>query len=451
MLHKRRAGHREQTDIDRIINPNLQGIVGSGMGLLIISTCQKEDMMRALLAAFLVVSSFLATSHAGATIKIGFAHVFSGPMATFGEVARQGVELAVKEINSTGGIKGQTIEVFYADTAAKPDVGVKAIQKLVTEDQVDIVIGLVSSAVAVAATPLMQELRCPLIVTHAMAEEVTGSKCNPWVFRITWNLDQCFKASAALANSLGAKKWAALGPDYGFGQDSWKYFQKYLSALGTFSFEKGEFVPMATSDWKPIIKKLENSGADGIMTSLWGNNLRDFLRQAQEEQFFAKRQVLCVVGGSVEIFTALGFLDMPQGVWFGTPYWYESFENPYNDKFVESYKSLSSSRIPPSYAAYQSYAAVKMLKGAIEKAGSSERAAIAKALSGLTVTDLPVGSTTFRAGDHQAIFDLSFGRTSGRIAKGFKRIRGLDPIRIFLGQEVSPPVSETGCSMTPLN
>jgi branched-chain amino acid transport system substrate-binding protein len=404
--------------------------------------------MKAVLAALLVVLS--VTSPAVAAIKIGFAHVFSGPMATFGEVARQGAELAVKEINAVGGINGQTVEIIYADTAAKPDVGVKAVQKLVQEDKVDIVIGLVSSAVAIAVTPMMQDLKCPLIVTHAMAEEVTGSKCNPWVFRITWNLDQCFKGSAVLAHSLGAKRWTTLGPDYGFGQDSWKYFQRYFVQLGQHDFDKGEFVPMAANDWKPIIKKLADSGADGVMISLWGNNLRDFIRQAHEEHFFENRSVLCPVGGSVEIFTALGFLDMPQGVWFGTPYWYEAYENELNKRFVAAYKALSASEIPPSYAAYNAYAAVKMVKGAVEKIGAADRAAIAKGLSGLTVSDLPVGPVTFREEDHQAIYDIAFGKTNNRAAKGSKRIRGLDTIRTFAGKEVTPPVSDTGCSMNPL-
>jgi branched-chain amino acid transport system substrate-binding protein len=176
----------------------------------------------------------------------------------------------------------------------------------------------------------------------------------------------------------------------------------------------------------------------------------DFIRQAHEEQFFEKRQVLCPVGGSVEIFTAFGFLNMPQGIWFGTPYWYEAYDNEFNSKFVAAYEALPASRIPPSYASYNAYAAVKMVKGAVEKMGAADRAAIAKGLSGLTVNNLPVGPTTFREGDHQAIYDMTFGRTTKGVAKGSKRIRGLNPIRTFAGNEVTPPVSDTGCSMPPL-
>lgn len=407
----------------------------------------KKILVMVLVALF--ASSVIA--QAASTIKLGFAHVFSGPMKTFGQVARQGAELAVKEINSAGGVVGQEIEIVYGNTAAKPAVALKSIQKLVVEDKVDMVIGIVSSAVAIKTAPLMNELKCPLIVTHAMAHQVTGTECNPWVFRITWNLDQCYKSAALLAKDLGPTKWTTIGPDYGFGQASWKYFRKYLSTMGAFTFDEGTFTPLATKDWKNALEKLQQSGSDGVMISLWGSNLRDFLRQAHREGFFRNKQVVCSVGGSVEIFLSLGFLRMPHGIWFGTPYWYEAYTNSYNDTFVEAYKRLSGAKIPPSYAAYNAYAAVKMFAAAVEKAKSTDKSAIAKALSGLTVTALPVGATTFRAGDHQAVFDVAFGRSAQHPAKGYNRIRGLDPIKRFPGLEVTLPVAETGCKMEPLS
>jgi hypothetical protein len=86
----------------------------------------------------------------------------------------------------------------------------------------------------------------------------------------------------------------------------------------------------------------------------------------------------------------------------------------------------------------------------VKKTNSTDRTSIAQALSGLTVTELPVGQTTLRAEDHQAVFDVTFGRSAGKVGKGYKRIRGLDPITRFPGPEVTPPISETGCTMQPL-
>jgi branched-chain amino acid transport system substrate-binding protein len=317
---------------------------------------------------------------------------------------------------------------------------------------VSIIIGLVSSAVAKAVTPAMNDLKCPLIITHAMLDEVTGSLCNPWTFRMTWNMDQCYKSSAFIAKDSGAKRWTTVGPDYGFGQDSWKYFMAYGNKLGGMSFEEGIFTKLGTKDRAPTIEQLRTkSKADGIMLSLWGNDLKDFLRQAHKDGFLEGKVTVCRVGGSVEIFTALGVLDMPKEVWFGIPYWYEAYNNGSNESFMKAYRSLSAAEVSPSYAAYNSYAAIKMFKAAAEKAGSFDRAAIAKALSGLTVMDLPVGPTTFRPEDHQAVFDVAFGKTSVHVSKLYKRIRSLDSIKLFSGSAVTPPASESPCKMPELS
>ncbi|MEW6350832.1 MAG: ABC transporter substrate-binding protein [Thermodesulfobacteriota bacterium] len=375
-----------------------------------------------------------------APIRIGLAHVFSGGMAKFGNVARQGAQLAVTEINQGGGVLGRPLELVDADTAVNPDVAEKAVQKLVMQDQVSVVMGIVSSAVAKRVAPLVNSLKCPLIVTHAMAQEITTTIRNPWVFRITWNLDQCYKASALVAKEMGATRWTTVGPDYGFGQDSWQYFKRYLSEFGDYSFDAGVFLPVSTTDWKPVVEKLRDSRADGIMVSLWGDNLRGFLKAAQAIEAFKDKKVLCPVGGSVEEFVALRFLYMPQGVWFGSPYWYEAYDNASNKTFIERYQALGDARIPPSYAAYNTYAAVRMFKAAVEKAGGPGREAVARALEGLTVADLPAGPTTFRKEDHQAIFTVSFGKTSGRAAANTSRIQGLVSIRRFDGALITPRV-----------
>jgi branched-chain amino acid transport system substrate-binding protein len=209
---------------------------------------------------------------------------------------------------------------------------------------------------------------------------------------------------------------------------------------------------MGTKDWAPVIEQLKTkSTADGIMLSLWGNDLKDFLRQAHEAGLLLDKTTICPVGGSVEIFTALGVLNMPKGVWFGSPYWYEAYNNDSNTRFIKTYSSLSGAEVPPSYAAYNSYAAIKMFKAAVEKAGSYDRSAVAKALSGLTVQDLPAGPTTFRREDHQALFDVAFGKTSSSVSKLYKRIRSLESIKLFPGKEITPPASEGSCKMPTLD
>ena len=121
-----------------------------------------------------------------------------------------------------------------------------------------------------------------------------------------------------------------------------------------------------------------------------------------------------------------------------------------NEEFVNAYKALSSASVPSSYSAYTAYAAVIMYAEAVKKAGTVDKRAVVKALEGLTV-ELPGGSTTFRAADHQGVFPIVFGRSADQPSRHGKRFRELVPLRVFKGEDLLPKPAETGCQMPPLN
>ena len=178
--------------------------------------------------------------------------------------------------------------------------------------------------------------------------------------------------------------------------------------------------------------------------------MRDFVKQANALKFFDGKEVICVVGGGVEVFWALGFLDMPIGVWFGTPYWQGANETPINGEFVTDYKKLSTSQIPPSYSAYTAYASVIMYAEAVKKAGTVDKRSVVKALEEVKV-ELPAGLTTFRAADHQAVFPVVFGRSSDQASRYGRKFRRLAPLKIFRGEDLLPKPEESGCTMRSLN
>ncbi len=154
-----------------------------------------------------------------------------------------------------------------------------------------------------------------------------------------------------------------------------------------------------------------------------------------------KYQVLLTLGAAVEVLSALGE-QMPQGVWAGTRYWFAAHDNPINNAFVASY--LDRFGAPPSYNAEGAYAAMYLYKVAMEKAGSVDGAAVAKALSGISF-DAPNGKVTIRAEDHQAVVGPTWGKLGAFDAK--YKVRMLDSMRIFKGGDVTPPAAETGCKL----
>jgi len=393
----------------------------------------------------LAVSAGSAAVSAEQPIRFGFVYIMSGPFATYGEFAKQGAEMAIDEINQAGGINGRQLEGFFEDSTGKPDVALRVIRKLVYQDKVDCLVGLDSSGVAKSVVPAIPNLQTPLIITHAATPDVTGSVCNKWVFRISLNLAQNVKAAALLAADTGAKTWSTIGPDYAFGHQSWEYFRAYLSQLKPeakfMAEDQVAFSPTNTTDFSSYITKIMQSKPEGILVSLWGGNLIDFVRQGSDMGLFkGDYEILATLGGAVEVLSALGD-KMPEGLWVGTRYWFLANQSPMNQAFMDNYFKRFNNY--PSYNAHGAYGAVYTYKAAAEKAGSVDKEDILKALEGLTV-ELPVGKITIRPEDHQAVTDACWGKTAAD--PGYS-IRIFKPIKIFKGSEVTPPVSETGCVM----
>ena len=405
----------------------------------------KRLMLVGVLLVVLSVFQMGSPAYGADTVKIGFVYIMSGPFAAYGQFAKNGAEMAVEEINASGGILGRQVEAFFEDSTGKPDVAMRAIRKLVFQEKVDCLVGLDSSGVANTIVPSIEQLKIPLIITHAATPDVTGKVCNKYTFRIALNLCQNIKAAALLAADTEAKKWTTIGPDYAFGHQSWEYFEKYLKALKPetefLPQDAVAFPPLKTTDFSPYISKIMQSKPEGVLISLWGGNLIDFVRQGEEMGFFkGDFQVLMTLGAAVEVLDALKD-KMPEGIWVGTRYWFLANQSPVNQKFVKDYFEKYDSY--PSYNAHGAYGAMYCYKKAVEAAKSVDKDAVAGALEGLTI-ELPVGEITIRPEDHQAVTDACWGKT--KADDGYP-IPILDPVKTFKGTDVTPPPAETGCEM----
>lgn len=303
--------------------------------------------------------------------------------------------------------------------------------------------GIDSSGVANGVAPVIPEMKRPLLITHAATPDVTGKLCNKYVFRNSVNINQNMMAAALIAKELGSKKWTTIGPDYAFGHQSWEYFGNYLKDMNSdvVLSEDPSFPKFGSEDFTPFINKVMSEKPDGVLISLWGGDLINFVRQGKNLGFFDQDfKVLLTLGAATEVLSALGD-QMPEGLWAGTRYWFLANDRPVNQKFVKAYHERFGEY--PSYNAQNAYAGIYTFKKAIEKAGSTESEKVIQALEGLTV-DAPAGEYTIRKEDHQAILDGNWGITKG---DPDYKIRILDPIRVFPGEKITPPPDANGCKM----
>ncbi|MER1939996.1 MULTISPECIES: ABC transporter substrate-binding protein [unclassified Castellaniella] len=398
------------------------------------------------LLAAISTASMLASSPAQAEdpIRIGGIYLLSGSAATYGEFAKQGATLAINEVNAKGGVLGRKLELQLEDGQGKAATAIQLARKMVYQDKVDILMGIDSSGVAQGLVPVLPDLGKPLMITHAATPAVTGKLCNKYAFRISVNVTQMMTGGAQIAAKSGATKWTTIGPDYAFGHESWEYFSNYLKAANpdvVLMNDHLAFPRFGAEDYTPFIDSVMQSKPDGVLISLWGGDLVNFVRQANEKGFFKQGyKVFMNVGAATEVLTALGD-QMPEGVWLGTRYWYGSWDTPMNKHFVKTYKETY--KLPPSYNAEGAYAAIYAFKAAFEKAGSTDPDKVINALAGLTF-QAPTGDLTFRKGDHQALIGPTWGLTGPMNTED--KIRSLTQVQNFDGVKVTPPV-DPACKM----
>ncbi len=407
--------------------------------------------MRKRVASFLTIVILCASiAYSQDSVTIGFIYILSGRAAYIGQVAQQGASLAIDQVNNSGGINGKKLVGIFEDSEGKPQKAADLAKRLIQKDRVDVIMGITSSGEAEAVAPIAAEFKTPLLVTTANASSITGEMCNKFNFRITCTSKQHVKSPALIAAQTKARRWTTVGPDYLLGHETWDLFQQYLSKIGNdVSFlPKSDvaFAPMSTSDWTPHIQKVMKSDADGIVISLWGGNAVDFFKQAGQAGFFdGKRTFLLTMGGTVDFFMALGS-QMPVGIWVGPAYWFQGNYGSENEAFVKSYEERFN--FPPSHMAATAYLAIMAYSEALKRSGNASPDFLVKTLEGLEF-DSPLGKTTIRREDHQALFDLVWGQTSEKMYKLKKGqvLRSLHPIIDFSPDQVLPPPTETGCVM----
>jgi branched-chain amino acid transport system substrate-binding protein len=371
--------------------------------------------------------------------------ITSGSLSTYGEFAKQGLDLAVEELNGAGGILGRAVEAKI-ENEGTADNAVRVARRFAIDENVDFLIGLDSSGVAEAVVPTLKELKKILMITHAATPRVTGDLCNKYVFRMSVNVPQNSASGARIAASeIKAKRWTNIGPDYAFGRQSWDFFKKELKKLQpdvVFLDDQAQWPKLGNEDFTSFISKLQaTQEADAIWSSTWGNDLVNLVRQGNQFGLFKKeRRILFELGAAMEVLETLGD-QMPTGMWVGTRYWWKVPDTDTNKKFVDAFVKKYSHY--PSYNAQNAYTGMKLLAAAAEKAKSVDTDKLIGTLEDFDYT-APMGRIKIRKEDHQALAQGVWGRTA---ADAKFKFRVLEPITTFKPEEITPPVADTGCKL----
>ena len=374
--------------------------------------------MKRLAVAVLVSLLTGGTVAAQNTIKVGVPIPLSGPAALYGEPAVKGMRMFVEETNAQGGVLGKRIELIVRDSKASADEAVRVSREMILKEEVQFLVGTLTSAEGPAVSTIAKENKIILIAPIPKTDQLTAAKnLHPFVFRTAANTTMEGRSVAEIiASWKDVKRVATIAHDYAYGQDVSKAFVDYIKKLRPdIEIVDQQWPKLGEADYTPFINAQMAKKPEAIFSAMWGGHFVTWAKQAKPLGFFDLVQNRVVNGGeagSVEATRALG-PDYPFGIWANT-YDLASYDGQpeAHKKYIERIKAFTNED-PPSTWPVTTYVAMQFLVEGIKKAGSLDSDKVAKALLDLTI-DAPIGKQTLRASDHQA----DRGEFYGKMAKG---------------------------------
>ncbi len=174
------------------------------------------------LAPILIVPSLWPlTAGAADPILIGFPIPLSGPTAVYGEPVLKGAEMAVAEINAKGGVLGRKLQLLSRDSKASADEAVRLSRELIIKDNVDFLVGTLTSAEAPAVSTVAKENKIVFIAPTSKSTLLTDPQhIHPYIFRVSSNTDvEGLAGATEMAKFKDVKTVATIAPDYAYGRD----------------------------------------------------------------------------------------------------------------------------------------------------------------------------------------------------------------------------------------
>ncbi len=329
--------------------------------------------MGKLLALTAVVLLAAAPALAQETIKIGFFAPITGPAAADGASAQHAVELGLKEVNGAGGITGKKVELIVYDDRFSPQEAVAIANKLIEKDQVvGVVSGSYSGPTRVTA-PIFAKAGVPMVAGYAVHPDVT--KAGESNFRNGF-LGQVEGAAAGeyAVKVLKAKRPAVIYMDNDFGREISAGFIKRAEKLGATLAAQQVYKFPGEKDFRPFLTRIKEAKPDLIFAAGYYNEAALIVRQAKELGITV--QILGEEGFDSPKFIELAGKDA-EGVIIATNLDRDD-PRPVVQNFLKNYKAAYG--IDPDMVGASSYDAFMILVNAIQRAGSTDRKAVIKAL-----------------------------------------------------------------------
>ncbi|CAN7692539.1 substrate-binding protein [Mesorhizobium sp. LjRoot246] len=355
-------------------------------------------------------------------IKLGFLSGMTGLETILGETQLNCFKLAISEINKGGGIAGRQVDFVVEDDQTTTRGAIEKARKLINDDQVDAIIGLIASLTHVAARSVTTPAKKLLMYTTYYE----GGVCERYFFSTGQVPNQQIDPSVAWLTANTGKSTYIVGSDYVWPRKSADAIKASMEAKGG-KVLGAEFLPFGTQDFGPVFDRLKAANPDFVWCMVAGSDVITFLKQYQSFGF--KQQLFS--NGLDELFSFF-HPELTAGTLSNQAY-FMGLENDKNAAFKKAYADMFGADKPIDAIGEAAYDAVNLYKLAVEKAGSTETEAVIDAFRQVEF-DAPQGKVGFAANNVM--------RSNSLLARG--NDKGQWDIVENFGQ-IDPEV--TGCSL----
>ena len=352
-------------------------------------------------------------------IFIAFVGDFSGVISEYCQKAYEAALLAVLETNDQGGLLGRPVEIIKLDGGNDPQRHYRIISELGARKEVAAVFAGGTSSVLLEGSRASLEQRIPYLITVGNSQSLVVDHGHPYVFLFQPTTYMETKAFSIFATLMPWRKYGWIGPDYIWGREVFRYYQQHFAALGSpIKWKVQVWHPLDTHDFKPMIQEILEAEPEALIIASWGNDLQRFIDQARPYGLFER---MAVFG---PMMPETPQVDLPDGIWSlsRAPANYLVDKYPQTKAFAERFFERYLTN--PTGFTICSYDAMLAWRGAVLKANSFDREAVAEALKGLTFQGLR-GESHIRSIDGQMDCPVYIGRSYYRLEP---RIRTLDSV-----------------------
>jgi branched-chain amino acid transport system substrate-binding protein len=365
------------------------------------------------------------------TIKIGVLHPVTGALAYSGSQCREGVLMAIEDINKTGikSMGGAKIEALLGDAQSTPQAGTAEIEKM-NEAGVSAVVGAFASAICLATTQAAAKYNLPHVVDVGVADQIVERGLKN-TFRFGPGYRKCAETAVANLHVLNtaagkpAKTVMIIHEESLFGTGTANLLSRELPGYG---YDVKEVIKHAnpTRDFNNIVLRMKAVNPDIVIPANYYNEYALLVRTMQQQKVTPKA-IYSVLGGAASSFKFVKeFPEAANGI-IDCNHWY----NPRDKRSAELRKRVEAKGLFFSYEVFMAYTAMRLLGDAIERAKSADRAAIIAALESSTFSDhiMPYGPTKFVNGQNMGAQPLMTQVSKGDIKVIVPRdYREIDPI-----------------------